>query len=46
MSLAWFKGTITEEEMADEHPLELERIKKQKAEEREKSSEQQKPEDE
>lgn len=38
MSLAWFKGTITEEEMAEEHPLELERIKKQQAEEREKSS--------
>ena len=31
MSLAWFKGTITEEEMAEEHPLELERIKKAKA---------------
>lgn len=29
MSLAWIKGTLTEEEMADEHPLELERIKKQ-----------------
>jgi hypothetical protein len=28
MSLAWIKGTITEEEMAEEHPLELERIKK------------------
>ncbi len=27
MSLAWLKGTITEEEMAEEHPLELERIK-------------------
>ncbi len=27
MSLAWFKGTITEEEMAEEHPLELKRIK-------------------
>jgi cytochrome b subunit of formate dehydrogenase len=27
MNLAWFKGTISEEEMADEHPLELERIK-------------------
>ncbi len=34
MSLAWFKGTITEEEMAEEHPLELERIKKKQAEER------------
>ena len=30
ISLAWFKGTITEEEMAEEHALELERIKKQK----------------
>jgi cytochrome b subunit of formate dehydrogenase len=28
MSLAWLKGTITEEEMAEEHALELERIKK------------------
>jgi cytochrome b subunit of formate dehydrogenase len=27
MNLAWWKGTITEEEMAEEHPLELERIK-------------------
>lgn len=27
MNIAWFKGTISEEEMADEHPLELERIK-------------------
>jgi cytochrome b subunit of formate dehydrogenase len=27
MSLAWWKGTLTEEEMAEEHPLELERIK-------------------
>ena len=31
MSLAWFKGTITEEEMVEEHPLELEKIKKAKA---------------
>lgn len=37
MSLAWFKGTITEAEMAEEHPLELERIKKKQAEERMKS---------
>jgi formate dehydrogenase gamma subunit len=29
MSLAWIKGTISEEEMAEEHPLELERIKKE-----------------
>lgn len=28
MSLAWLKGTISEEEMAEEHPLEYERIKK------------------
>jgi cytochrome b subunit of formate dehydrogenase len=31
MSLAWVKGTLTEEEMADEHALELDRIKKAKA---------------
>ena len=29
MSIAWFKGTITEEEMAEEHPAELEKIKKE-----------------
>ena len=29
MSLAWLKGTITEEEMTEEHPLELDRIKKE-----------------
>ncbi|MDP1678078.1 MAG: cytochrome b/b6 domain-containing protein [Bacteroidota bacterium] len=29
MNLAWFKGTISEEEMADEHPLELERLKEE-----------------
>jgi cytochrome b subunit of formate dehydrogenase len=34
MSLAWWKGTLTEEEMAEEHPLELDKIK---------SSEQNKP---
>lgn len=28
MNLSWIRGTLTEEEMADEHPLELERIKK------------------
>jgi cytochrome b subunit of formate dehydrogenase len=27
MNLAWLRGTISEEEMYDEHPLELERIK-------------------
>jgi cytochrome b subunit of formate dehydrogenase len=34
MSLAWFNGHLTETEMAEEHPLELERIKKQQAEEK------------
>lgn len=29
MSLAWLKGMISEEEMAEEHPLELKRIKKE-----------------
>lgn len=29
MNLTWLKGTITEEEMEEEHPIELERIKKQ-----------------
>jgi cytochrome b subunit of formate dehydrogenase len=33
INLAFLKGTITEEEMHDEHPLELERLKKQAAEE-------------
>jgi len=28
MNLAWIKGTITEAEMADEHPLELEALKR------------------
>jgi cytochrome b subunit of formate dehydrogenase len=32
MSLAWFKGTITEEEMAEEHPLELKRLKEKEQE--------------
>jgi cytochrome b subunit of formate dehydrogenase len=32
MNIAWFKGTISEEEMAEEHPAELERIKKQNKE--------------
>jgi formate dehydrogenase gamma subunit len=31
MNLAWLKGTITEEEMAHEHPLELEKIKRDQA---------------
>ncbi len=29
MNTAWFKGTLTEEEMADEHPLELQKLKKE-----------------
>lgn len=33
MNIAWLKGTITEEEMAEEHPVELERIKKENQEE-------------
>jgi formate dehydrogenase gamma subunit len=33
MNLAWIKGTITEEEMEDEHPLELEAIRRGKLEE-------------
>jgi cytochrome b subunit of formate dehydrogenase len=36
MNLAWWKGTISEEEMAEEHPLEYERIMRQ---EKNKSSE-------
>ena len=32
MSMAWLKGTISEEEMAEEHPLQLKRIKKEKRE--------------
>jgi cytochrome b subunit of formate dehydrogenase len=32
MNLAWLKGTITEEEMMHEHPLELEQIKRERAE--------------
>ncbi len=34
MNLAWLKGTITEEEMADEHPLELRELKKKELEEK------------
>jgi hypothetical protein len=29
MSLAWLKGTITQEEMEEEHPLELNEIRRQ-----------------
>jgi hypothetical protein len=32
MNLAWLKGTLTEEEMEEEHPLELERIRAQRKE--------------
>lgn len=40
MNLAWIKGTLSEEEMAEEHPLELERIKqRQKEEEAKKEAE-------
>ena len=39
MSLAWIKGYLTEEEMAEEHPLELERIKKQQQKEEESQKE-------
>jgi len=35
MNLAWIKGTLTEEEMAEDHPLELEEILTQKAKEEE-----------
>lgn len=33
LNLAFWKGTITEEEMSEEHPLELEKIKQQQLEE-------------
>lgn len=39
MNTAWFTGTITEEEMADEHPKELERIKAEQLRKSEDSSE-------
>ncbi|MCJ7553481.1 MAG: cytochrome c3 family protein [Ignavibacteriaceae bacterium] len=32
MNFAWLKGTISEEEMAEEHPLELKRIKEKEKE--------------
>ncbi|MFZ1728878.1 MAG: cytochrome b/b6 domain-containing protein [Bacteroidota bacterium] len=32
MNLAWLKGSLTEEEMEDEHPLELERIRAERNE--------------
>jgi hypothetical protein len=31
MNFAWLTGKITEHEMEEEHPLELERLKKEKA---------------
>jgi cytochrome b subunit of formate dehydrogenase len=34
MNLAWLQGTITEAEMADEHPLELEALQRKKLEEK------------
>jgi hypothetical protein len=34
VNLAFLKGTVTEEEMEEEHPLELERIKAQEAAQR------------
>lgn len=39
MNLAWLKGTITEEEMMDEHPLELQELKRKELEEAAKASE-------
>ncbi len=36
MNLAWLKGTLTEEEMAEEHPAELEELKAKEAEEEKK----------
>ena len=33
MNIAWLKGTLTEEEMLEEHPAELERVKKQNEDE-------------
>ncbi len=34
MNLAWLKGTLTEEEMEDEHPLELEAIRRRREQEK------------
>jgi hypothetical protein len=33
VNLAFWKGTLTEEEMAEEHPLELEKIQQEEKEE-------------
>jgi formate dehydrogenase gamma subunit len=38
INLAFWKGTLTEEEMAEEHPLELEEIQRREALEKEKES--------
>jgi len=35
MNLSWIFGTITEEEMLEEHPLELERMKEKEEKENE-----------
>ena len=32
MNLAWLTGTLSESEMRDEHPLELERIQREEME--------------
>lgn len=42
MNVAWIKGTISEEELAEEHPLEYERIKKAEQSQKEEDSNQQK----
>ncbi|MFO7447769.1 MAG: cytochrome b/b6 domain-containing protein [Ignavibacteriaceae bacterium] len=39
MSMAWLKGTISEEEMAEEHPLELERIKQKQEQDQDQDKE-------
>ncbi len=39
MNTSWITGNITEEEMAEEHPAELDRIKKQEADSEEENNE-------
>ncbi len=39
MNLAWWKGTISEEEMEEEHPLELEEIRQRERDEQDESPE-------
>jgi cytochrome b subunit of formate dehydrogenase len=39
MNTAWWNGKITEEEMADEHPLELEEIRSKELEEQDQPAE-------